>query len=165
MIVFTPKSLLRHKLAVSNIEEFCENTQFLETISERDQEISNEANRQNIQNIIFCSGKIYYDLLEYRGKNNIQNTVIITIEQLYPFPMKAFQDEIAKYNAQNIIWCQEEPKNMGAWNYIISRLYDEESMKDIRLKYIGRKASASPACGSHHRHVLEQEEIIKSCFI
>lgn len=166
LIVFTPKSLLRHKLAVSNIEEFSENTQFLEIISERDTEISKDENINNIQNIIFCSGKIYYDLVEYRNENNIKNTIIITIEQLYPFPMKGFQNEIKKYSncIKNIIWCQEEPKNMGAWNYIASKLYDEVDMQDIKIKYVGRKESASPACGSHHRHELEQEEIVKTCF-
>lgn len=156
LIIMSPKSLLRHKLVVSNLADFDEKSHFKPIICDTIEPCS-------VKKIVITSGKLYYDLLEKRMEKNCNDIAIIRIEQYYPFASEVFEKEIAKYkNANSICFAQEEPKNMGAWNFI--RDYISESMQNVdmnlKLEYVGRKASASPATGFEKQHKIEQEEIV-----
>ena len=156
LIIMTPKSLLRHKLAVSNISEFDKGTMSQPVIDDRkiDQKIA--------KRLVLCTGKIYYDLLESQTKNNVKDIAIVRIEQLYPFPEKELVELLAKYKAaKEIIWCQEEPRNMGAWSFI--RPYLESILQVQKLSYIGRNEAASPAVGYMSTHSAQQVDIVKRC--
>ena len=157
----TPKSLLRHKLATSTISEFDKGTSFLPVIAEQDKLVSDK----DVKKLIICSGKIYYDLYEARKAKEINNIAIIRLEELYPLPYKAIAKEIKKYSNAEIVWCQEEPQNMGAWNFIDRRL--EAIIKDCKVSaerpvYVGRPEAASPATGYMTVHQQEQQEIINT---
>ncbi|TVP77148.1 MAG: 2-oxoglutarate dehydrogenase E1 component [Puniceicoccaceae bacterium] len=155
LILMSPKSLLRHKECVSNVENFTDN----EFWSILDDEI---VNRKTAKRIVFCSGKVYYDLSAYRDEQAIKDTALIRVEQLYPLNTDLLQRIAANYpKATNIIWCQEEPKNMGAWTFISTRLM--ESLNKMPT-YVGRKESASPAVGSLAVHKREQARIIQAAF-
>ena len=111
-----------------------------------------------------CSGKIYYDLLEAREKFKNSDVVLIRIEQLYPFPAKTLATILKRYINAEFIWCQEEPKNMGAWNTVrnfIDRTLEMINIRDIHVKYIGRKASSSTATGNANKHLAQQKEILE----
>lgn len=150
LIVMSPKSLLRHKLCVSEVKDLT-NGQFEEFLPDA-------APAKDTENLIFCSGKVYYDLLEAReGVRNSKST-IIRIEQFYPFNMDKFQKIVKPYlKAKRVVWCQEEPLNMGAWNFLSPIL--EEAL-GRRPHYSGRTATASPATGSLTLHKIEQAELI-----
>ena len=154
LIVMTPKSLLRHVEAVSEIKDFT-NGSFIEVIDETDQEIK----PKDVKKLIFCTGKIYYELREARRNKNKNHIAIIRVEQLYPFPENKIKEIIAKYsNAKEYYWVQEEPRNQGAWIYVENHL---GNICPTKLKYIGRQASPSPATGYYKVHLKEQEAIIK----
>jgi 2-oxoglutarate dehydrogenase E1 component len=156
LVVMSPKSLLRHKLAVSDLTELT-NGSFLPVIGEVD-----DIDPFHVTRVILCSGKVFYDLLEARREDNLQHVAIIRIEQLYPFPVEYFKKEIDKYpNLELVVWCQEEPKNQGAWYQSKHHFYDifDESVPII---YAGRLASASPAVGSYKTHVSEQKTVIQT---
>ena len=158
LIVMSPKSLLRHKLAVSTLDEFAA-ANFHPVISE-----TNKINAADqVKKVIICSGKIYYDLFEAREASKINDIALIRLEQLYPFPAQEIQDELTKYKNAEIVWCQEEPKNMGAWGFVNDLI--EESLsaikhKILRPKYVGRIASASPATGYGSYHAKEQKKLV-----
>ena len=155
LVIMAPKSLLRHKACVSPIENFTKGT-FQEIL---DDSVSN----LGIERVIFCSGKIYYDLLEYRKSNNVVDTAIVRFEQLYPINKRLLRKIIQRYKeANHIVWCQEEPQNMGAYNFINPYL-SQITQKD-KLIYIGRKPSASPATGALKVHQKEQSKIVKNAF-
>jgi 2-oxoglutarate dehydrogenase E1 component len=164
LIVMTPKSLLRHKRASSMLIDFTDNSSFLPILDEIDSHVT-----QNIvKRVIFCSGKIYFDLLEMRIEQNINNICIIRLEQLYPFSQEEISKILAKYGSvTDFVWCQEEPKNMGAWNFVQSRLNDSLQQNNInfKLRYIGRGESAAPATGSLYAHNKQQEALIKEALI
>ena len=155
----SPKSLLRHKLASSTLEDFSEG-QFLNVIPEID-----NLDPLLIKRLIVCGGKVYYDLLDERRKNNLINVAIIRIEQLYPFPDSEMFSAISNFsNLENVIWCQEEPKNQGAWyhtHHRLRRVLDMLNM-DLNLEFIGRKSSASPAVGYMSLHLKQQKELVYS---
>jgi 2-oxoglutarate dehydrogenase E1 component len=152
LVVFTPKSLLRHPKCVSVIDEFTTGG-FNEVIDD------NQAQPENVQRVVFCSGKIYYDLLEKQLQEKSKEVAIVRIEQLYPFPYTKVRELTRKYKqATDFCWAQEEPENMGAWTYLL-RVF-----RDLQLKYIGRPESASPATGSHKQHEKEQQAIINKVF-
>ncbi len=156
LIVFSPKSLLRHKLAVSDLSEFAIGTKCSLVIGEK-----------NVKNVdvkvcILCSGKVYYDLYEKREQVGRTDIAIVRIEQLYPFPEQELALEIAKYKNAKFIWCQEEHKNMGAYNFVLP--YIKDVIKNSDIKYAGRKSSASPAVGYMKLHMQEHEEILKEIF-
>jgi len=157
LIVMSPKSLLRHKLAVSNISEFTSKN--FSPILPETQNLENN----KVTKVVLCSGKVYYDLIEAREVNKINNIAIIRLEQLYPFPAQQLEIELKKYQQAQVVWCQEEPKNMGAWLYITEPL--EQVLANInhltlRPQYIGRVACASPATGYGSYHSKEQKALI-----
>ncbi|MCX6312846.1 MAG: 2-oxoglutarate dehydrogenase E1 component [Bacteroidetes bacterium] len=152
LIVLTPKSLLRHPRCVSRLDDFSQGN-FQEIIDDSTSDIS------KITRLVFCSGKFYYDLLAQKEKENNSTIALIRLEQIYPFPQKQFETLISKYkNASEIFWAQEEPENMGAWEFLL------RTVKNISLKLISRKESASAATGSHHAHDREQLELIEKVF-
>lgn len=159
LVVMSPKSLLRHKLAISNLDEFAEQN-FREILPESEKLTSDD----KIRKVIFCSGKLYYDLFEVRQQNKINDIAIIRLEQIYPFADKQIQEQLKKYQSAQIIWCQEEPRNMGAWKFV-EELIEESAIatkhKNPRPKYIGRPACASPATGYASYHQKQQEKLIK----
>lgn len=158
LIVFTPKSLLRSKDAASPLSDFTEGA-FQPLIGEVDA----MANAQ-VQRIIACSGKVYYDLLKARRERGITNMAIIRIEQLYPFPHQEFSAQIAAYpNASEVLWCQEEPGNQGAWHRIQHYLL-RHMRPDMRLDYALRPSSASPAAGYLATHIEQQKAVIDAAF-
>jgi len=154
LVVMTPKSLLRHRLAVSSLEELAEGG-FQTVIPEIDPIEPGDVDR-----VIFCSGKVFYDLIEARHARGLSNVAIIRIEQLYPFPQDAFADAIAAYpGTTEIIWCQEEAQNQGAWDQIKHRFHT--LIQDGKQPYyVGRPASAAPAVGHRSVHVEQQERLI-----
>ena len=152
LILFTPKSLLRHSRAVSSLEDLAEK-KFQKVIGD------SNVREKEVTRVVFCSGKIYYDLLERREKSKIKDIALIRIEQLYPFPEKEINQIINHYNnATQWFWVQEEPENMGAWYYI------KDQLKTIDIRGITRPPSASPAVGLYKLHQLEQDEIISKVF-
>ncbi len=156
LVIMSPKSLLRHKLATSTLEDLCRGS-FQPVISEQD-----EFDNNGVTRVILCSGKIYYDLLEVRRQDELKHIAIIRIEQLYPFPTEQFKHEIAKYpNIEDLIWCQEEPKNQGAWYQSKHHFYNNLT-HDIHIIYAGRAASAAPAVGSFKTHIKEQRAVVQA---
>jgi 2-oxoglutarate dehydrogenase E1 component len=155
LIIMTPKSLLRHPQAISSIEHLTSGA-FNEVITDTSVESS------KVKRLLFCSGKVYYDLLDARNKQNKTDIAIVRVEQLYPFPTERIQATLNYFKAaKEFIWVQEEPQNMGAWTYI-SDEFDDAFGKSVSLKYVGRKKSASPAAGHLKVHLKEQEEFINS---
>ncbi len=154
LIVMTPKSLLRHKLAVSEPTDL-EDGKFCPVLGEIDRLPAKQVRR-----LIICSGKVYYDLLEERRTRKIRHIAIVRLEQVHPFPDQELRAEMEKYpNAGEVVWCQEEPKNQGCWYqiyYYLSRLLNENQ----RLRYIGREGSPSPAVGYYQLHVKQQQQIV-----
>jgi 2-oxoglutarate dehydrogenase E1 component len=154
LVGMTPKSLLRHRLAVSAFDELAEG-RFHPIIGETD-----PIDPKGVERVIFCSGKVYYDLLEARRGRGLTNVAIIRIEQLYPFPKEQFAAAIAAYpDTHELIWCQEEALNQGAWDQIKHRFHS--LIQDgKRIYYVGRPASAAPAVGHRQVHVEQQERLI-----
>lgn len=152
LVVFTPKSLLRHPRCVSNIDELTKG-RFREVIDD------DAADPEKITRIVFCSGKLYYDLLEEKEKKNLENTAIVRLEQLYPLPVKQLKEILKKYSlATDYTWSQEEPINMGAW-YFISQYFP-----DVKLRAVARPSSGSPATGSIQFHAVRQRKIVDKSF-
>ena len=164
----TPKSLLRHKRCVSNISEFVTKSTFHRVLEDdaydKKKNLISLDKDKKINRVVICSGKIYYDLLEAREKVKRKDIVFIRLEQLYPFPAKTLANLLKKYVKAEFIWCQEEPKNMGAWNSMrnyIDRTLEMINFKDISVKYVGRKASSSTATGNANKHLAQQKEILE----
>ena len=158
LVVMSPKSLLRHKEAVSTMDELAGGT-FQTVIGEVERIDPKKARR-----VIVCSGKVYYDLAAYRRENKIDDIAIVRLEQQYPFPHAAFKAEIAKYaKAKEVVWCQEEPQNQGAWYRL--RAYMRADILDTQvLAYAGRSISASTAVGYAAKHNAEQKQLIEDAF-
>jgi len=159
LIVFTPKSLLRHKEAISDLSELAKGS-FHPVLSETDESID----AKKVKRVVVCSGRVYYDLVAHRREAKIKDIAIVRIEQLYPFAHKAFDTEIKKYeNATEVVWVQDEPQNQGPWFYIEHHLL--EGMKPgMKLAYSGRPASASPAVGYYAKHYEQQKALIEGAF-
>ncbi|MEM1261611.1 MAG: 2-oxoglutarate dehydrogenase E1 component [Pseudomonadota bacterium] len=156
LIVMTPKSLLRHKLSVSPYSDLIEG-RFHRLIGEVD-----ELTTQSVTRVVFCSGKIYYDLLEERRERKIDDVAIIRLEQLYPFPTEAYADTISRYGqADDIVWCQEEPQNQGAWYQIRHRLQIPLEPRHT-LYYAGRPGAAAPAAGMAKIHTEQQKALVQA---
>jgi 2-oxoglutarate dehydrogenase E1 component len=158
LVVMSPKSLLRHKLATSTLEEF--STENFRTVIG---ETASIAAAEKVRKVVFCSGKVYYDLFEAREAAKINDVALVRLEQLYPFPAQEIAAELKKYKNAEVIWCQEEPKNMGAWKFVddlIEEVLVAIRHKFARAKYVGRIACASPATGYGSYHAREQKKLI-----
>lgn len=154
LVVMSPKSLLRHPMAVSSLEELSTGV-FHNVIGEVD-----ELDADSVERVVFCSGKVYYELLDQRRKNEQTNVAIIRVEQLYPFPEDELKVEIAKYqHVKQFVWCQEEPQNQGAW-YCSQHHFRAAIPEKGYLTYAGRNASAAPAVGYMSVHVKEQQALV-----
>ena len=173
LIIMTPKSLLRHKHCVSDLEDFSKKNSFHRVlwdhaIDPKSKGFIKLKKAHKIKKVILCSGKIYFDLLEAREKLQIDNVVFYRIEQLYPFPAKSLVKELKPYAEKaKFYWCQEEPKNMGAWFSVrdyIQWTLDSIKANNNKISYIGRSPDASPATGYAKRHISQQQEIIKKVF-
>jgi 2-oxoglutarate dehydrogenase E1 component len=159
LIVATPKSLLRHKEAVSDLSELAKGA-FQPIIGEVDEAID----AKKVKRVVACSGRVYYDLVAHRREAKANDVAIIRIEQLYPFAHKQFEAEMKKYdNATEVVWVQDEPQNQGPWFYIEHHL--KEGMKEgQKLAYSGRPASASPAVGYYAKHYEQQKALVEGAF-
>ena len=164
----TPKSLLRNKKCVSSIDDFSKKNSFHRVLEDHayieESETIELKKDKNIERVVICSGKIYFDLLEAREKSKNDRLVLIRIEQLYPFPAKTLAKILKRYVNAEFIWCQEEPKNMGAWNTVrnyIDRTLEIIEFKKTRVKYVGRNASSTTATGNYNKHLAEQKKILE----
>ncbi|WP_105189710.1 2-oxoglutarate dehydrogenase E1 component [Pseudoalteromonas sp. T1lg48] len=154
LIVMTPKSLLRHPLAVSSLEELSEGV-FHNMIDEID-----DLDAKKVERVVFCSGKVYYELLQERRKQELDNVAIVRVEQLYPFPHQEMANIVERYShVKDFVWCQEEPQNQGAW-YCSQHHFWNSIPQGANLTYAGRKASAAPACGYMAVHTKEQQALV-----
>jgi 2-oxoglutarate dehydrogenase E1 component len=158
LVIMTPKSLLRNKDATSPLSEFTKGG--FQTVIPENKELKND----KVKRVLVCSGKVYYDLAKKREENGANDVAILRVEQLYPFPHKAFANELKKYpNATEIVWTQDEPQNQGAWFFV--QHYIHENMLDgQKLGYSGRAASASPAVGYSHLHQEQQKALVEGAF-
>jgi len=154
LIVMTPKSLLRHPLAVSRLEELGTGG-FNSVIDEID-----DLKPSAVTRIVLCSGKVYFDLLKARRDVKVESVALVRVEQLYPFPSEEYEAVLRKYsNAREIVWCQEEPQNQGSWYQIRHRLQSKLSAKH-ELLYAGRAGAAAPATGIPAMHELQQKNLV-----
>lgn len=161
LILMTPKSLLRHKLCVSKLEDFAAGSNFHRVLWDTDKD--QLAKPKDIKRVVLCSGKVYYDLLEERHKRNIKDIMILRVEQLYPFPHDVLMEELKQYSNAQVVWCQEEHKNFGSWHFINSRIEDvliDLKHKSARPIYVGRNDAASPATGSLKKHIEQQTKLV-----
>ncbi|CAE8599192.1 unnamed protein product, partial [Polarella glacialis] len=175
LIVASPKNLFRLRQCVSPLSAMGPDSRFKRLIGERDEKIAN--NPEKVDRLIFCSGKLYYELVAEREKHNATNVAIVSIEQISPFPFDRVKQEMDKYSnvsmgdglhPGSVIWCQEEPKNMGCWTYVKPRFVTtarEGLDKDMVMRYIGRRASASPATGYPKLHNAEQEALVTDAIL
>jgi len=155
LVIFTPKSLLRHPKCMSPLEDFLEGTRFREVIDDDFVEAT------SVRKVLFCSGKVYYDLLERQQKNTVRDVAIVRLEQLYPFPEKQLLSILKRYqNAKKWCWVQEEPENMGAWGFVL-RIF---SKTGNGLELVAREADSSPAVGSPKLHAKQQENLVRRAF-
>jgi 2-oxoglutarate dehydrogenase E1 component len=158
LIVMSPKSLLRHKSAVSALDELAEG-RFNTVIGDVENLVA-----KNVRRVIVCSGKVYYDLIDFRRANKIADMALVRLEQQYPFPHADFQAQIVKYpNAREVVWCQEEPQNQGAWYRLRAYLRGDIGDKQV-LAYAGRPISASPAVGYTSKHIAQQQQLVADAF-
>ncbi len=171
LVILTPKSLLRNKKCVSKIEDFTKKNSFHRILEDHayqnDSKLVELKKDNKIEKVIICSGKIYFDLIEARENEKNNTTVLVRIEQLYPFPVKHLGKVLKKYKNAEYFWCQEEPMNMGGWNtarHYIDRTLEIIQVKGEKVKYIGRNAAASPATGNLNKHLAEQKEILEKVF-
>ena len=173
LIIMTPKSLLRHKNCISDLEDFSKKNSFHRilwdhAIDPKSKGFIELKKPKKIKKVVLCSGKIYFDLIEAREKFKTDDVIVFRIEQLYPFPAKALAKELKPYAKNSkFYWCQEEPKNMGAWFSVrdyIQWTLDNIKANNNQISYIGRKPDASPATGFAKRHISQQQEIINEVF-
>ncbi|HEY6897324.1 MAG TPA: 2-oxoglutarate dehydrogenase E1 component [Rhodocyclaceae bacterium] len=160
LVIITPKSLLRHKDAVSTLDDLSKGG-FQTVIGETE-----KLDPKKVTRVVLCSGKIYYELMAHRRDNKIENTAIVRMEQLYPFPEEALEAELKKYpKAKEIVWCQEEPRNQGMWYYFVSRHSLTKAVGSGQELYlVARPASASPAVGYYTKHNAQQKAVIEGAF-
>ena len=164
VIIFTPKSLLRNKNAVSKISDFISGSWFHRVLPDPKKSLQ----KDKVKRVVLCSGKVFYDLVKMREEEKLFNVRLIRVEQLYPFPEDAVVRELKNFSKAKIIWCQEEPKNMGAWTYInplIEEVMLKVGSKQNRLQYAGREAQASTATGLFSRHQQEQQKLLTEALL
>ncbi|MCB0568291.1 MAG: 2-oxoglutarate dehydrogenase E1 component, partial [Phaeodactylibacter sp.] len=161
LIVMSPKSLLRHPECVSPIEAFEAGTRFQEVY---DDPLVGPRSNKKVNRLLLCSGKVYFDLLDKKRNDKRDDVAIVRLEQLYPLPAKQLREIFARYANATIIWVQEEPSNMGAWQYINNIFLNEDVGLDVKLNYVARKSSASPASGFKKVHDEQQADIVRRAF-
>jgi len=168
LILMTPKSLLRHKRAVSKLDEFTGESSFHRLLWDDAEAKGWDGVKlvkdNKIKRVVMCSGKVYYDLLEEREKRSIDDIYILRLEQLYPFPAKALITELSRFKNAEMVWCQEEPKNMGSWGFIepyLQWVFEHIDAKYQRARYAGRAAAASPATGLMSKHLYELQAFLE----
>ncbi|MFO1150357.1 MAG: 2-oxoglutarate dehydrogenase E1 component [Alsobacter sp.] len=171
LILMTPKSLLRHKRAVSRLEEMGPGTSFHRVLWDDAQVLKGEkiklAKDAKIRRVVLCSGKVYYDLYEEREKRGIDDVYLLRVEQLYPFPMKAILTELARFKNADLVWCQEEPKNMGSWTFVepyLRWILQRAGLKAKEPRYAGRPASAATATGLMSKHLAQLNAFLEEVF-
>ena len=171
LILMTPKSLLRHKRAVSRLDEMAGGSTFHRILWDDAQFLKGEkiklAKDNKIRRVVLCSGKVYYDLYEEREKRGIDDVYLLRVEQLYPFPVKALVTELSRFGNADIVWCQEEPKNMGSWTFVepyLEWVLSHAGSKVKRARYCGRPASAATATGLMSRHLAQLQAFLDEAF-
>ena len=164
LVVMSPKSLLRHKRCVSKMYEFTDQASFHRVLWDNAQLDNRLADDKDIKRVVLCSGKVYYDLEEARDERGINDVYIMRLEQLYPFPDSALEAELSRFPNAEVVWCQEEPENNGAWFFVDRKiekvLISADNKVSTRPRYVGRPEAASPATGSAARHNAEQEKLV-----
>ncbi len=172
LIVMTPKSLLRHKRAVSSIGDFAAGTSFHRLLWDMAESHKGEKIKlvkdEKIRRVVLCTGKVYYDLYEDREKRGVEDVYLLRVEQIYPFPVKALIKELSRFKKAEIVWCQEEPKNMGAWSFVEPYLewaLGQVGGKSKRARYAGRPASAATATGLMSKHLAQMKAFLDECFV
>jgi 2-oxoglutarate dehydrogenase E1 component len=167
LILMTPKSLLRHKRAVSRLDELGEGTTFHRILYDDAQMLPDEKIKlvpdEKIKRIVLCSGKVYYDLYEEREKRGIDDIYLMRIEQLYPVPLKALVAELTRFKGAEVVWCQEEPRNMGAWHFIepyLEWVLNQINATYKRPRYAGRAAAAATATGLMSKHLAQLKALL-----
>ncbi len=172
LIVMTPKSLLRHKRAISSFDDMAAGTTFHRVLWDdaetkgRGADVKLVADK-DIRRVVMCSGKVYYDLFEEREKRKINDVYLMRVEQLYPFPVASLMKELARFPQADMAWCQEEPRNMGAWTFVdwnIEKMLEKLDVKHKRARYVGRPASASTAAGTMALHNKELAAFLEAAF-
>ncbi len=161
LVLMTPKSLLRHKLAVSSISEFGPGSAFRYVIPE----IDVIAPEEQVKRVVLCTGKVYYDLLAERREKGVTDVAIVRVEQMFPFPANSLAKALAPYRNAEVVWCQEEPENMGAWTFMDRRIEKVLRTLDIQAKrpdYVGREDAASPATGLARIHQQQQDALVRA---
>jgi 2-oxoglutarate dehydrogenase E1 component len=159
LIVMTPKSLLRLRTCQSALDDLTEGSSFHRVLPEAEKLKDDDA----VQRVVLCTGKVYYDLAAERAKRSVKDIAIVRLEQIYPFPANTLGAELNRYPNAEIVWCQEEPENMGAWSFVdrpIEQVLSKLTVKARRPRYVGRRAAASPATGLNKRHQQEQAELV-----
>ena len=160
LILMTPKSLLRHKLCVSSLADMGPNTSFHRVLPDTEKTLLAD---HKIRRVVLCSGKVYYDLYEARAAASLRDVALVRVEQFYPFPHNSLKSTLSRYPNADVIWCQEEPENMGAWTFLDRRLegvLTEIKHKTKRPRYVGRPAAASPAVGTVAQHNQQQQALV-----
>ena len=163
-IVMTPKSLLRHKLCVSSIDDMASGSSYQRVLPEVDTLVADG----DVRRVVLCSGKVYYDLYAARAERGINDVALVRLEQIYPFPKDSLTKELQRYPRAEVVWCQEEPNNMGAWTFVDRRI--ESLLLDLggaaqRPIYAGRAEAASPATGLAKRHAKEQKKLVQDALV
>ncbi|MCB2130485.1 MAG: 2-oxoglutarate dehydrogenase E1 component, partial [Rhodobacteraceae bacterium] len=166
LVLMTPKSLLRHPMCISDAEDFTTGSSFHRVLwDDAEKGHSNLKLKADarIRRVVLCSGKVYYDLLAERDARGLDDVYLLRLEQFYPFPAQSMVKELGRFKNADIVWCQEEPKNQGAWTFVepnIEWVLGRIGAKHARPRYAGRNASASPATGLASRHKAEQEALV-----
>ncbi|QFU15183.1 2-oxoglutarate dehydrogenase E1 component [Microvirga thermotolerans] len=170
LILMTPKSLLRHKRAVSSLSAISEGTSFHRVLQDDAQRLSDGVKLvkdDKIRRVVICTGKVYYDLYEEREKRGIDDVYLMRVEQLYPFPAKSLAAELARFKKADVVWCQEEPKNMGSWTFVepyLEWVLKTAGSKVDRPRYVGRAASAATATGLMSKHLAQLQAFLDEAF-
>ena len=171
LIAMTPKSMLRNKRAVSSLDAFGAGTSFHRLLWDHAETHKGEkiklAKDEKIRRVVLCAGKVYYDLYDEREKRGIDDVYLLRVEQLYPFPLKALVKELSRFKKAEIVWCQEEPKNMGSWTFVepyLEWVLGQVGGKTKRPRYAGRPASAATATGLMSKHLAQLKAFLEECF-
>ncbi|HVL71769.1 MAG TPA: 2-oxoglutarate dehydrogenase E1 component [Beijerinckiaceae bacterium] len=167
LVLMTPKSLLRHKRCISTLEEMAEGSAFRRVLWDDLQGGPGLVADDKVRRVVLCTGKVYYDLLEEREKRGIDDVYLLRVEQLYPFPVKAIAQELGRFRNADLVWCQEEPRNMGSWTFVepyIEWALNHSPAKAKRPRYVGRPPSAATATGLMSRHMAELAAFLDAAF-